>query len=153
MKIQSVKMVHPSQIVKKGYKGCKSTRTVTNFCQKNHVPHVWWKPSGAQNKVMLIEMSCFASAWKDYQSTQKTKSASSRRSSSSRTKIARKKNRTTAKSRTSSMGRRMTASSKTRSKAKKGNMAKKRTARAKSMSTRSTRMARSSRSTRMRRAA
>ena len=149
MKIQTVKMVHPSQIVKKGYKGCNSTRTVTNFCQKNHVPHVWWKPSGAQNKVMLIEMSAFASAWKDYQSTQKTKSTSTRRSSNSRTTIARK-SKTNAKNQTNSIGRRMTASTKTRSSAKKRNTrstAKTHATRAKSISTR-TRMA-----NRMRRAA
>lgn len=58
-----VNMVHPRQIVAKNLKGCNSSRTVTNFAQKNGVPWVWWKPTATQ-KVMLVDWTQFKTAWK-----------------------------------------------------------------------------------------
>lgn len=60
-----VNMVHPQQIVQKGLKGCKTTRTVTTFAQKNHIPHVWWKPTASQ-KVMLVDWTQFRQVWSKF---------------------------------------------------------------------------------------
>jgi hypothetical protein len=62
MKKYMVNMVHPQQIVQKGLKGCKSTRTVTTFAQKNGIPYCWWKPT-ANQKVMLVDWTQFRQVW------------------------------------------------------------------------------------------
>lgn len=66
-----VNMVHPRQIVAKNLKGCKSSRTVTTFAQKNGVPWVWWKPTATQ-KVMLVDWTEFRTAWKQAGTTNQT---------------------------------------------------------------------------------
>ncbi len=65
MKKYQVNMVHPQQIVQKGLKGCRTTRTVTAFAQKTGVPYVWWKPTTNQ-KVMLVDWTQFRQAWTRY---------------------------------------------------------------------------------------
>ena len=62
MKKYQVNMVHPQQIVQKGLKGCKTSRSVTTFAQKNGVPWCWWKPT-ANQKVMLVDWTQFKTAW------------------------------------------------------------------------------------------
>jgi hypothetical protein len=72
MKKFMVNMVHPQQIVQKGLKGCKTTRTVTSFAQKNGVPYVWWKPT-ANQKVMLVDWTQFRQVWTKFGTNPTTK--------------------------------------------------------------------------------
>ncbi|MFN8546837.1 MAG: hypothetical protein U0527_02405 [Candidatus Eisenbacteria bacterium] len=66
MKNSCVTLVEPKQIAKKGYQGCKSTKTVVQFARKYGVPTLWWKPSNGQ-KVLLIEPTQFGQTWKQVQ--------------------------------------------------------------------------------------
>ena len=66
MKNSCVTLVEPKQIAKKGYQGCKSSKTVIQFARKYGVPTLWWKPSNGQ-KVLLIEPTQFGQTWKQIQ--------------------------------------------------------------------------------------
>ena len=101
MATKKITMVDPMQIVRKGYKGCNSSATVKSFAIKNHVPCCWWKPTTGP-KVLLIEMSCFQSAWKAMKSstTQGTTSGTTSRTGSTRKSNARGNARFSAKSTT-----------------------------------------------------
>ncbi len=68
MKNTNITMVNPQQIVNKGLKGCKSTRTVTTFAQKFGVPCVWWRPTTNQ-KVLLVDWPQFRTIWNQHWNT------------------------------------------------------------------------------------
>ena len=84
MASKKITMVDGAQVAKKGYKGCKSTRSVQNFCAKNKstIDCCWYKPKGASEKVLLIEMSSFRDCWK---ASQKSGTATKSTSGKSRT--------------------------------------------------------------------
>ena len=90
MASKKITMVDQSQIAKKGYKGCKSTRAVQNFCAKNKssIDCCWYKPKGSSEKVLLVEMSSFRDCWKASQKSTSVTAKTSTRSTMSRTKKA-----------------------------------------------------------------
>lgn len=94
-------MIDPKQIARKGYKGCKTTTAVQNFCKTNNVDCCIWKPQGSTQKVMMIEWNSFRNAYKANQtntaSMKTTKSKSSRATGSNVTSINSGRNRTTSR--------------------------------------------------------
>ena len=90
MKNACVTLVEPKQIAKKGYQGCKSTKTVVQFARKYGVPTLWWKPTNGQ-KVLLIEPTQFGQTWKQVQGG-KTGNKTARAHASNTTNTAKKTN-------------------------------------------------------------
>lgn len=69
MKMNKITMVNPGQIVKRGWKGLKSTQAVCNFAMKHKVPSVYWKKPGTTKKVFLVEFDHFCETWREYKKT------------------------------------------------------------------------------------
>ena len=65
-------MIDPKQIAKKGYKGCKTTASVQNFCKTNKVDCCYWTPQGSRQKIMMIEWNSFQNAYKAQKATSTT---------------------------------------------------------------------------------
>jgi hypothetical protein len=107
-------MIDPKQIAKKGYKGCKTTSSVQNFCKTNKVECCYWKPQGSTQKIMMIEWNSFRNAYKANQSTMNTTTAKAK--STTKTRKNAKSNITSITSR--STGR---TTSRTKSSARKTN--------------------------------
>ncbi len=61
---QNYTMLNAGQIVRKGLKGCKTTRSVSSFAQKHNVPWVWYRPVRNQ-KIMLVDWPQFRQAWRE----------------------------------------------------------------------------------------
>lgn len=63
MKNDSVNLCDPKQIAKKGYTGCKTTKTVVSFAKKYGVPCCWYKPNNGP-RMLLVEMNQFGTTFK-----------------------------------------------------------------------------------------
>lgn len=61
---QNYTMLNAGQIVRKGLKGCKTTRSVSSFAQKHNVPWVWYRPARNQ-KIMLVDWPQFRQTWRE----------------------------------------------------------------------------------------
>jgi len=116
MASKKITMVDQSQIAKKGYKGCKSTRAVQNFCAKNKssIDCCWYKPKGCSEKVLLIEMSSFRDCWKASQKSTSMTAKSSTGTRRTTTKATSRTRSASAKTRSTRMTK-MSAKSSTRS--------------------------------------
>ncbi len=62
---QNYTMLNAGQIVRKGLKGCKTTRSVSSFAQKHNVPWVWYRPARNQ-KIMLVDWPQFRQTWREF---------------------------------------------------------------------------------------
>lgn len=93
-------MIDPAQIAKKGYKGCKTTTSVQNFCKNNNVDCCWWKPQGTSQKVMMIEWNSFRNAYQQAKTGNTMKTNANRTKKSTTRTTNRKSNITSITSRT-----------------------------------------------------
>lgn len=86
MKNDSVNLCDPKQIAKKGYTGCKTTKTVVSFAKKYGVPCCWYKPKNGP-RMLLVEMNQFGTTFKQVKSgawTNNSTNTSSNNSSNTR---------------------------------------------------------------------
>ena len=71
MNRQNYTMLNAGQIVRKGLKGCKTTRSVSCFAVKHNVPWVWYRPTRNQ-KIFMVDWPQFRQTWREMKFTEQT---------------------------------------------------------------------------------